>query len=81
MMNYPNKIMALTGSFSGWLNAKLTDIKEIESGGIDFQLDCLLQTFQGASILSGIQDASQLFEGTLREEEGRLSFNYFDPQP
>ena len=65
MMNQPHKIMALTGGFSGWLNAKFTNIKKIQSGGIDFQLDGLLQTFQSATILSGVQNASQLLEGTL----------------
>lgn len=65
MMNQPNKIMELTGSFGDGLNTKFTDIKEIQSGGIDTQLDSLLQTFQSATVLSGAQDASQLFEGTL----------------
>jgi hypothetical protein len=51
----------------GWVMfmTKLNNIHHVQTCGISVKLDCLFQSAQGASIFGGVQNATQLFEGSF----------------
>ena len=56
---------------------KLNNIHHVQTCGISVKLDCLFQSAQGASIFGGVQNATQLFEGSFWEEKRSAAFDNF----
>ena len=56
----------------------MTNLNNIHHGqpcGIRVEIDCLFQSAQGASIFGGVQNATQLFEGSFRKEKRSAAFD------
>ena len=56
---------------------KLNNIHHVQTRGIRVEIDCLFQSAQGASSFGGVQNATQLFEGSFRKEKRSAAFDNF----